>query len=284
MPTTIVTDSTCDLTADVARQYGIEIVPLPIAFGTERFLDGVDLTRANFYTKLAAAKDLPVSSPPVVEQLTQMFQKHLRAGNDVVCIVISSGLSETYKNAQAAVQQAGSPENLVLIDSKTFSGGLGLAAIYAAELAKTGTPAKQIAAYLEKFTATQRGFMTLPDLSHLARSGRINKAQVMLGTVMKIIPILRLTSAGLIEGEAQTRTFEKAQELLVEIAMRYIPRPADTRVMVAHAHAPELGQTIATNLRQKLSAPLKSCTVTEAGPAVAVNAGPGAVAIFSAEG
>lgn len=283
MPVTIVTDSTCDLPAAVAAQNGIDVIPLPITFGSESFLDGVDLTRANFYSKLNAAKDLPVSSPPSLTQLTGVFRKHLDAGNEVVATFISSALSETFKNAKEAQVQIGS-DKLVLVDSKTFSGGLGMQATYASELAKSGASAAEIGKALETLIAAQRAFCTLPDLAHLARSGRINKAQVMLGTVMKIIPILRVGPSGVVEGEAQTRTFEKAQELLVEIAMRYIPRPANTRVTVTHANAPELGASIAANLRAKLPAPLKSCTINEAGPAIAVNAGPGAVAIFSAEG
>lgn len=283
MPVSIVTDSTCDLAPEAARAAGIDVVPLPIAFGEQTFLDGVDLTRSTFYSKLAAAKDLPVTAPASVAQFTQIFSKHLDAGKDVVAVLISSGLSETFKNAELAKVQLGS-ERITLVDSKTFSGGLGLVAMFASELAATGTPAAQIATYLDTFRQTQHGFFTLPDIAHLARSGRINKAQVMLGTVMKIIPILRLSSTGAIEGEAQTRTFEKAQDLLVEIAMRYIPRPANTRVSVTHANAPELGAALAQNLRSKLPAPLRSCTISEAGPSIAVNAGPGAIAIFTAEG
>lgn len=283
MAVTIVTDSTCDLPTEVAAQHGIDVIPLPIAFGAESYLDGVDLTRANFYAKLNAAKDLPVSSPPTLDQLTNVFRKHLDAGNEVVATFISSALSETYKNALEAKARIGG-DKIVVVDSRTFSGGLGMQAVYAAELAKSGASAAQVGRSLETLRETQRAFCTLPDLAHLARSGRINKAQVMLGTVMKIIPILRVGPAGVVEGEAQTRTFEKAQELIVEIAMRHIPRPAQTRVTVTHANAPGLGASIAANLRAKVTAPLKSCTINEAGPAIAVNAGPGAVAIFSAEG
>lgn len=283
MSVAVVTDSTCDLTPEVARPLALEIVPIEIAFGEEKFLDGVNLTRASFYLKLAASKDLPVSSPPTVEQWTAIFEKHLSAGREVFCTVISSTLSETYKTASAAAERIGNPK-LVLFDSKTLSGGLGLQAIVAAELAQAGKSAAEIAAALTTLRDNERGFFTLPDLAPLARSGRIGKAQVMLGTMMKIIPILRVNPAtGVVEGEAQTRTFEKAKELLVEIAMRYIPRPANTRIVISHAHAPELGETIAKNLRSKLSAPPKSVLVTEAGPAVGVHAGEGAVAIFSAE-
>jgi DegV family protein with EDD domain len=284
MSVAVIVDSTCDLTPELVRQHDLEIMPINVAFGDEQFQDGINLTRANFYAKLKTAKDLPVSSPPSVEQMVTLIKKHLDAGREVVLLTISSALSETGKNAAAAAAQIGNPK-VVLIDSRTLSGGLGLLAIVAGGLAQSGKSAAEIGAQIEKLRDGQRGFFTLPDLAPLARSGRIGKAQVMLGTMMKIIPILRVNPAtGVVEGEAQTRTFEKAKELLVEIAMRYIPRPADTRVVIAHAHDAALGAAMERSLRAKLSAPPKYVLVTEAGPAVGVHAGEGAIAIFSAEG
>lgn len=284
MSVTVIVDSTCDLTPELVRQHGLEIMPINVSFGDEQFQDGVNLTRANFYAKLKNSKELPVSSPPSVEQMVALIGKHLDAGREVVVLTISSALSETGKNAAAAAAQLASPK-VVLIDSRTLSGGLGLLAIVAGGLAQSGKSAAEIGAAIEKLRDGQRGFFTLPDLAPLARSGRIGKAQVMLGTMMKIIPILRVNPAtGVVEGEAQTRTFQKAKELLVEIAMRYIPHPANTRVVIAHAHDAALGAAMETNLRSKLSAPPKYLLVTEAGPAVGVHAGEGAIAIFSAEG
>ncbi len=284
MNTAVIVDSTCDLTPETARLFGLEIIPVIIEFGSERFRDGVDLTRANFYSKLFAAKDLPVSLPPAVDQMAAAFKKHLDAGREVFCLVVSSSLSQSYNNALAAAAQLGG-EGITVLDSMTLSGGIGLLAMVAGGLAKAGKPAAEISAEIMRLRAKQRGFFTLPDLTPLARTGRIGKAHVMLGTMMKIVPILRVTvGTGVVEGEAQTRTFEKAKELLVEIAMRYIPKPADTRVVVAHTHDPALGAAVASSLRQRLTAPLKDVHVTEAGPAVALNAGEGAIAIFSAEG
>ncbi|MDP9018714.1 MAG: DegV family protein [Candidatus Eremiobacteraeota bacterium] len=284
MSVVVLADSTCDLTDAVARPLGIEIVPMQISFGSEQFLDGVNLSREKFYSKLASDKELPVSGPPTVQAWVDIFKKHLAAGRAIVCIAISATLSETYKNAAQAVAQIGDPR-IELIDSRSLSGGVGLLAIVAAQMAQTGKTAAEIRKEIEKLRETQRGFFTLPDLAPLARSGRINKAQTMLGTVMKIIPILKVNPlTGAVEGEAQTRTFEKAKELLVEIAMRYIPKPADSRVVISHANDPALGETIAANLRAKLSAPPKYLLVTGAGPAIGVHAGPGAIAIFSAEG
>ena len=100
---------------------------------------------------------------------------------------------------------------------------------------------------------------------------------------MKISPILRMTAEGKIDGEAQARSFEKAQELLVEIALRHIPRPPSTRIAIGHTNAAELGGRVWDALRNKLTAPPKAFTLYEAGPTIAVNGGPGAVAIYTLE-
>lgn len=283
MKTTIVTDSTSDLTSELIAGADIEIVPLPISFGTELFMDGVNLTRRNFYTKLAESKDLPTTTPPTVEQFAEVFKKIIARGNDIVCPVVSSGLSQTFSNALAAAQGV-APDRIFIVDTKTFSGGLALHAIIGADAAKRGMAAREIADLLESYRAKQHGLCTLPDLTFLGRTGRLNKAQVMLGTMMKVTPVLKVDNAsGKVEGEAQARSFEKAQELLVDIALRFIPNPLRSRILVGHCNSPQVAATMEAGLRNKLAAPPKTLAIYEAGPSVAVNSGPGSVAIFSLE-
>lgn len=283
MKTTVVTDSTSDLTPELIAGADIEIVPLPITFGTEQFMDGVSLTRRNFYTKLASSKDLPTTTPPSTEQFAEIFKKIIDRGNDVVCPVVSSGLSQTYDNAVAAAKSIAA-DRIFVVDTKTFSGGLALHAIIAADAVKRGMAAGQIAQTLESYRAKQHGLCTLPDLTFLGRTGRLNKAQVMLGTMMKVTPVLKVDNAtGKVEGEAQARSFEKAQELIVDIALRFIPNPLRTRILVGHCNSPQVAAAMEGGLRNKLTVPPKTLTIYEAGPSVAVNSGPGSVAIFSLE-
>lgn len=109
----------------------------------------------------------------------------------------------------------------------------------------------------------------MPDLTYLGRSGRLTILQVKEGAV---------------ETAGQTRTYEKAQELIVDIVTRNVADVTKTRFVVGHTHAPELADRISGALRTKLNFPPKSFTIYEVGPTVAVNAGPGAIAIFSIAG
>ncbi|HTA40563.1 MAG TPA: DegV family protein, partial [Candidatus Acidoferrales bacterium] len=121
------------------------------------------------------------------------------------------------------------------------------------------------------------------DLSYLGRSGRVNKAIVALGTMMKVSPVLQVKN-GLVESAAQARSWEKAQELLIDMAARNATDVTKTRFAVGHTHAPELAESIGTTLKNKLGLPPKSFSVIEGGPTIAVNGGPGSAAVFFSAG
>ncbi len=283
MSTTIVTDTSADIADGLTAGLPIEAVPLSITFESETFLDRIQLSRSAFYAKLALAAEYPSTSPPTVEQFTAAFKRQLDRGNDIVCPVISSGFSQTYENALAAARQLDT-KNIHVVDTKTSSGGLGLHVLLGAEAAKRGEPANEIARRLESYRAKQRGFFTVPDLGLLGRAGRVAQAQVTLGAMMNVSPILKMDNAtGKIQSEAQARSYEKAQELLVDIFVRHVKSPARSRIALGHSNAPELGKAALEQLQAKLSGVPKSLTMYEIGPVVASSSGAGALNIFLLE-
>lgn len=282
MPVSIVTDSTCDLSAAQAQSLGLDMVPIIVRFDDREYRDGVDLRLSDFYAKLDPNGELPVTAPPPPGDFAGVFRKHVEAGNDVVCITVTSKLSKTFEHAQQAAAQFSGKVHVV--DSKTLSGGAGLLASGAARLAKTGADAQTIVAATTQWIGTQYGYAIYPDLKFLAKSGRINKAQLVLGTVMHLVPVTRVGSDGTLEAETTVKSWDQAQQMLASIMSRRLERPAASRVAITHTHAPDLGQTIAEELKKRLMGPLKEINVWEAGPTIAANAGPGAVAIFMLEG
>ncbi len=281
MATAIITDSAADISAEQAREFGLEVAPLWIHIDGERLRDGVDITRASFYARMAAAKDLPSSEPLDAAGFTAIFAKHVDKGDECVVPIVSSKLSKTYENALAASSRFAGKVHV--IDSGTLSGGLLLLAYVAGEMAKKGASAKDIVAALERGKTTQNGYQIMPTLEFLGRSGRLNKAIVALGTVLKVNPILQVRD-GVVETAGQTRTFDKAKELIIDIATRHVSDAAATRFAIGHTHAPALAEEMAKALHDKLSLPPKTFIVHEVGPSVAVNVGPGAIAIFSVTG
>ena len=282
MPVAVVTDSTSDLEAGVARSFGIDVVPLFVNFGDERFRDGVDLSRDAFYRRMREGKILPTTSQPTSAAFEAVYRPLVERGDAIVGIHITQGLSGTLNAARAAAAQFPGAD-IRLVDSLTVTGGCALLALHAAELARAGAGADAIVAALERDKAVQHGYCTLPDLSHAVRSGRVGPAQAALGGLLKIVPVLRVGN-GAVEVEAKVRTFARAQDTIVEATVRDLGDVGRSRIMVVHAHAPQAGLALFERLRAKLAVEPAYCELSEAGPAIAAHAGEGAVGIFSIAG
>jgi len=278
----IVTDSTSDIDSGLAARFGIGVVPLFVNFGDERFRDGVDLSRDDFYRRMREGKALPTTSQPTAAMFEEVYRPHVEAGRAIVSVHITHGLSGTINAAQAAAAQFPSAD-IRLVDSLTVTGGCALLALHAAELARSGASAEAIVAALAADIAVQHGYCTLPDLSHAVRTGRVGKAQAALGSLLKIVPVLKVGD-GSVDVEARVRTFSRAQETIVDATVRDLGDVPKARLIVMHAHAPANGAALLERLRSKLTAEPAYCALAEAGPAIATHAGEGAVGIFSIAG
>jgi DegV family protein with EDD domain len=274
----IVTDSTSDLTPELVARYGIDVVPLFVNFGDQRFRDGIDLAHDAFYARMAAESTLPTTSQPTAAMFEDAFRPHVGAGRPIICLTIMLSVSGTQNAATAAAQQFPGAE-IHVVDSGTVTGGLALQAMHAAELAKDGADAATILAGLARDRDIGRGYFTLPDLTHAVRTGRISRSQALLGSLVKLVPVLRIDS-GRIEEEARVRTFGRAQEAMAVAAARDINAGSGARVIVEHARAADVADALAERLRALITAPVRSFDRLEAGPVLATHAGPGAVGIF----
>jgi DegV family protein with EDD domain len=271
----VVTDSTSDIDPRRAAALGITVVPLFVVFGDRSYRDLVELSRADFYSKLLAERSLPTTSQPA----TAMFEEAFEAAgtDDVLCVTISSHLSGTINSARAAADRF-EERRVTVFDSESASGGLGLMALRAAEMAQSGRSLGEIVEALEAERTRQRLFACIPDLSHLQRTGRIGRAQRAIGTLMRIVPVLAL-DRGEVVARAQVRTFARAQETMLELALRDVGDVAERRFIVMHTNAPELANATVRRLRERLRNEPKMLEIWEAGPVIAVHGGPGAVGI-----
>lgn len=282
MPVAVVTDSTSDIDPARAAQLGIDVVPLFVIFGERSYRDYIDLSRSDFYHKLASEPVLPTTSQPTAQMFEDAFRPHVEAGDEIVCIVISSKLSGTINAARTAAQQFPDAK-ITIVDSLSVAGGLGMQVLHAHELAKQGASSAEIVAAIEREKQSQRLYACIPDLSHVVRTGRIGKAKAVIGTLMKIVPVISLRD-GEVVAEAQVRTMARAQETMVDLSLKNISDVANARFLVLHTNAPALAATIQDRLRSKLDGvEPKMLGVLEAGPVIATHGGPGAVGIFSAQ-
>lgn len=282
MAVAVVTDSTSDIEPGRALALGITVVPLFVVFGDRSYKDYVELTREQFYQKLQTEPVLPITSQPTAAMFEDAFAGPAQAGDEILCVTISSQLSGTINAARAGARRFPGAR-IEIYDSESVAGGLGMMVLHARELAAAGETLENILASLEQWRRTQRLFACLPDLSHLQRTGRIGRARAALGTLMKIVPVLSLKD-GQIVAEAQVRTFPRAQETMLDLLLEAAPAPQRARFLVIHTNAPELAGAVAAKLRSRLHGvePVQ-LEIWEAGPVIATHGGPGAIGVFTVQ-
>jgi DegV family protein with EDD domain len=278
MTVAIVTDSTADLDPADARARGIDVVPLFVNFGDARFRDRIDLSLEEFYRKLASLSVLPTTAQPTPALFEDAFRPHVEAGRAVVCVTIMGSLSGTINAANTAAQSFPGA-TIAVVDSESVAGGLALLAQHASDVARGGADFETVLASLRADIAALRGFATLPDLSHAVRTGRVSRAQAFVGSLVKIVPVLRI-DRGAVAEHARVRSFARALDTMVDAAAELANERDGARICVIHSHAAETAERVATALQAKLTTTPAQFERLEAGPVIGTHAGPGAVGVF----
>ena len=188
MSVRIVTDSTADLTA--ASRQRVTAVPLTIFFGQEEYADGVTITQTEFYKKLMESDVLPTTSQPNPTLFEDVYAQATAAGDSVVVITISSGISGTYQSACIA---AADYDNVFVVDSQNAAIATGCLAELALRLADSGMEAREIAETLEQEKQNLRLFAVLDTLEYLKKGGRISGTVAFVGGMLSIKPMITLT-------------------------------------------------------------------------------------------
>jgi DegV family protein with EDD domain len=273
----VVTDSTADLPAEVARELDITVVPLTVHFGEETFYDGVDITSGQFFDRLRAAKDLPRTSQPSVGAFQEAYARLEGEADAIVSIHISSRLSGTYNAAVLAAEGVSGPPVRV-VDSRTASLGLGIAAMEAARAARDGADLETVVHVAERTLDGISIVFTLDTLEYLARGGRIGRASAFLGTLLNIKPVLTVED-GEIAPVERVRTRAKALDRLCDLLL---DRPAVRLGAVLHGQCPEDAERLLARLRARY--PGVPVMTGQVGPVIGVYTGPGVIGMCLLEG
>jgi DegV family protein with EDD domain len=230
----IVTDSTCDLPTAVAERLRITVVPAYVNIGDKSYLDGVDLTREQFYRELEGYATPPTTAAPASGTFTQVYEQLADDGaTEIISIHIASKLSGVLNAARLGAEDT--RVKVSLFDSQSLSMGLGLLAQLAAEEAANGRSLDDIMALLDSAARRTYAFALLDTLEFLRRSGRVNWAQFGIGTLLKIKPLVRVYG-GVLEMQEKIRTSKKATEKMIE---RIGELGQYERVALLHTAAPD---------------------------------------------
>lgn len=235
----IVTDSTCDLPEKIVDQHAITVIPLHINVGEKTYLDGVNLTRSEFYAQLPDFSPSPKTAAPGPEVFTQAYERLADEGAlAILSIHISETLSATINSARIAAEQF-TRIPVTVLDSSQLSLGTGFLVERAALLAQLGKKVEEIVSNLQDVMKRTYVFASLKTLEYLRRSGRMNFAIAKFGEFLQIKPLLHMNI-----GKAtafRTRTQKRATERLMEWLNEYAPYE---KLAILHAGVQEEAEAL----------------------------------------
>ena len=266
----IVTDSTCDLPASVIQELGITVIPMYINIGEQGFLDGVEISRHEFYSNLATYPFHPTTGTPGIQSFTSAFDELVNHGaTEIITIHISENLSATINVARsAALEYQKVP--VTVVDSGQLSIGTGFQVELAAQLAQGGKTKGEILKAVGDLR--ERTFVTagLNTLEFLRRSGRMNRFMTGIGSLLDIKPILTMLNGQ--PGSDRVRTTGKAEKRLISLLEERIPLE---RFALLHTNAHQKAEEFKDKIRDFLPpGEIFSMDIT---PVIGAHLGPGAV-------
>ena len=220
MTVKIVTDSVADLPPQVVEELGITVIPLNVRFGTEVYRDGIDLTAEEFYDKLQHGKDLPVTSVPTPASFAEAYDKLAEETDEILVIIVSAKLSATYEVALQSIGLMKRKCRVEVVDSQWAVMAEGFVVMTAAKAANAGVSLDEAIALTRKNIPRVEFHAAFDTLDYLRRGGRIGRAQALLGSVLKINPIITIKD-GVVEPAGRTRSRAKALDYLYNFAMSY---------------------------------------------------------------
>ena len=268
------TDSVASLPPELAQQHEIRVVPLLVIFGKQTFRDGVDMTPSQFYQRLRLEKDLPTTSAPSVGELVKLYEEVGRGREAVVSIHLTGDLSQTYESAVQAADMITSPP-VHVVDTRTASMAQGFVALAAARAAQAGADAQTVLRVARETMPRVRLYAVLDTLEYLRRGGRMSGAAALVGSALRIRPILTVKDGKAVAVE-RPRTKNRAVDRMLELAVAELG-DAPAHVAVVHAAAPEA----AAELRDEVSRRLR-CTelhLAEFTPVMGAHTGPGVLGL-----
>jgi len=242
----VVTDSTADLPADVADALDITVVPLHIHFGEETYEDGVNITSEEFYRRLTTEPRLPKTSAPASGTFTEVYERLARECGEIVSVHISSKLSATHSSALLGRDAVTSPCQVAVVDSYSASIGLGLLAIRAARLARAGASLDTIVQDITAAIPRTHYFGVVDTLEYLHKGGRIGMATALLGSILKVKPLIGLRD-GVAHPIERVRGREKAFDRLCEMVAGF---GGISSLAIAHTTAEEEMERLRARLAQ----------------------------------
>lgn len=266
----VVTDSTCDLPASIIAELQITVLPLYINIGKKGYLDGVDMSRQQFYEGLPTFSSHPQTAAPGSDTFRHVYEGLAKEGaSEILSIHIAKQLSATIEVAHLGARETKALP-VTVFDSRQLSLGMGFLVQRAAQAAAEGHTMPDILALLEQLVSRTYVFAALDTLEYLRRSGRMNSVVARLGTFLQIKPLLKMY-----DGTASSERVRTRQRAMTRLTRLLQDVGTLEEVALIHTNAPERVKALRQQAADLL--PLGDLTTVNITPVIGAHVGPGAV-------
>lgn len=272
----ILVDSGTDVPRDYVEKYPIYVAPLKIIYKNEEFNDRLDISPQDVYARLE--QEVPRTSLPDSDFVKSLMDQIIQDGFDTVLVItISSGLSGTF-NMLRLMSEDYQGLTFHFVDTRNIGIGAGLQAMLAAQLVAKGEGAASIAEKLEVSIKNSRTYFCLDTLEYLIKGGRIGKVMAVVGTLLRIRPVISCNEEGIYVTVAKTRGTAQAIEKAISLAVQQAASQVKFAISVAHGSAVERAESVMRIVKERLPNAAEYI-MTDISPALSVHTGPGLIGI-----
>jgi len=275
----IVTDSTADIPDDLRELHAIHVVPLRVQFGEQTFRDGVDLSKDEFYTRLLNSDILPTTSTPPVGAFLEQYRSLLDHTDTILSLHISGKLSSTVRTARQAaemVMQERPNTHTEVIDTGWAQMIVAYMAIHASIAARAGATLAELSTLIDDLKARAFIYIGFDTLKFLERGGRIGRARSLLGTLLRVKPIVAVRDGEVVPLE-QVRTHRRLISRMVELVQAQGPLD---ELAIEYSNDPEPAHAVREQLLTTELLPAEQIRIVQTGSVVGTHIGPNGIGVL----
>lgn len=277
----IITDSSCDLTQELADELDLRVVPLSVLINNKEYvnyLDGREISFADYYA-LLRQEMLGKTSAPNVFDFTSAMEDYLKEGMDILYLGFSSALSGTYNAGVVAAEElrAKYPERkIITVDTLCASLGQGMLIYLAVKKKEAGASIEEVAEYVENTKLHLCHWFTVDDLNHLKRGGRVSAVAATFGTILNIKPVMHVDNEGRLIAVDKVRGRKASLNALLKMMEETV---IDKSVaFISHGDCYEEAKALADKVREEVG--IENVKINYVGPVIGTHSGPGTMALF----
>lgn len=284
----LVTDATCDLDIETVEKYNIEVLPMSARLGDKEYMHYYDFREISFEDFYEAIRQGQLSSTSQItpHQYIEHLSPMLEAGNDILYICFTSGLSNSYQSsllAQKELQEKFPERKLVIIDSLNACTGEGYTVYHAALNKEKGMGLEENAKWIEDNRQNLASWFTVEDLKYLYRGGRVSRTTAIVGGALNIKPILHVDSEGKLNNVNTAHGRNKSLRALADKLKETAINPAEQTIYISHGDCLKDAEKLRDIIMKQT--PVKKVVFSRIGPVVGTHTGPGAITLhFYAKG